>query len=203
MKKVRKSPKKTNTSTAKTSADAKKTNTSNRSASEPSGSIDFLSGSSSSSGPTSTFFSFPPPPVLTKDSSIIDYIKYGFLYINQQVHFLNNSKIFAGLIVITLNIAGKFVNFKLSKTMESYLKHTFSRNILIFCIAWMGSREIYVALIITVMCILLLDFVCNESSGYCMLPESFTNYHVSLLENDKPSAEDVKKAKEVLEKAGQ
>lgn len=87
--------------------------------------------------------------------------------------------------------------------MESYLKHTFSRNILIFCIAWMGSREIYVALIITVMCILLLDFVCNESSGYCMLPESFTNYHVSLLENDKPSAEDVKKAKEVLEKAGQ
>ena len=87
--------------------------------------------------------------------------------------------------------------------MESYLKHTFSRNILIFCIAWMGSREIYVALIITFLCILLLDFVCNESSGYCMLPESFTSYHMSLLENDKPSAEEVKKAKEVLKKAGE
>lgn len=209
MKKVRKSPKKINSII---NADTyKKTNTNtflsahttNKSVSEPSSSIDFLSGSSGASGPTSSFFSFPPPPVLTKNSGIIDYMKYGFLYVNQQVHFLNNSKIFAGLVVITLNIAGKFVNFRLSKTMESYLKHTFSRNILIFCIAWMGSREIYVALIITLMCILVLDFVCNESSGYCMLPESFTNYHVSLLENDKPSKEDVKKAKEVLEKAGE
>jgi hypothetical protein len=201
MKKVRKSPKKTNTSTAKTSADAKKTNTSNRGASEPSGSIDFLSGSSSSSGPTSTFFSFPPPPVLTKDSSIIDYIKYGFLYINQQVYFLNNSKIFAGLIVITLNIAGKFVNFKLSKTMESYLKHTFSRNLLVFCIAWMGSREIYVAILITLLCILIMDFVCNENSGYCMLPETFITYHTNVLENSAPTKEEINNAKDVLKRA--
>jgi len=209
MKKVRKSPKNTNSKpypNSKTSAT--RTNSLlkpaiNSETRESSSQIDFMNGPTGMSGSSSSFFSLPPPPALTKDSSITDYIKFGFLYINEQVQFLNKSKIFAGLVVITLNIAGKFVSFKLSKTMESYLKHTFSRNILIFCIAWMGSREIYVALIITLMCILVLDFVCNESSNYCMLPESFKCYHMSLLENDTPTQEEVKKAKEILAKAGE
>ena len=46
--------------------------------------------------------------------------------INDQVQVLNNSKIFAGIMIIILNIASRFVNIKLSKSMESYLKHTFS-----------------------------------------------------------------------------
>jgi len=130
-------------------------------------------------------------------------MKYVFFTFDQQIQYLNNSKIFAGLIVIILNIAGKFVNFKLSKTMESYMKHTFSRNILIFCIAWMGSREIYVAILITFLSILFMDFVCNEESGYCMLPETFKDYHISLLDKNKPTKEEIKNAKEVLEKAGE
>ena len=205
MKKVRKSPKrKPATSTAHTTPLTPLPGQLSTQGTPP-GRADLFTGSTTGGNNETVngWFSLPPPPVLTNKSSFIDYIKYGLLYFNQHVQFLNNSKIFAGIIVITLNIAGKFVNFKLSKTMESYLKHTFSRNILIFCIAWMGSREIYVAIIITLLCILLLDFVCNESSGYCMLPESFTSYHMSLLENNAPSKEEVEHAKEVLKKAGE
>jgi len=147
------------------------------------------------------FFTLPPPPTLTNKSEIMDYIKYFFLSSHQQVQYLNNSKIFAGIIVIILNIAGKFVNFKLSKTMESYMKHTFSRNVLVFCIAWMGSREIYIAILITLLCILLMDFVCNENSGYCMLPETFKTYHIGLIENIQPTEEEIKNAKDVLKRA--
>ena len=57
-------------------------------------------------------------------------------YIHQQLQGINSSKIFAGLIVITLNISSKFVTIKMSKSMESYLKYTFSRDILIFCIVF-------------------------------------------------------------------
>ena len=63
-----------------------------------------------------------------------------FSYLNNQVNVLNNSKIFAGLMIIILNITSRFVNIKLSKSMESYLKHTFSKQILVFAIAWMGTR---------------------------------------------------------------
>jgi len=152
-------------------------------------------------GQISSIFAFPPPPILTENSGIFDYIKFAFLYSHQQIQYLNNSKIFAGIIVIILNIAGKFVNFKLSKTMESYMKHTFSRNALVFCIAWMGSREIYVAILITLLCILIMDFICNENSKFCMLPETFTTYHISLIESDKPTQEEINNAQKILERA--
>ena len=136
-----------------------------------------------------------------KEFGILQNIKYGFNIIHQRIKLLNNSKIFAGLIVIILNIAGRFVNIKLSKTMESYLKHTFSRNILVFCIAWMGSRDIYSALFMTTIFIILMDFVFNEESNYCMLPETFKTYHMSILEENNPTTDEIQNAENVLKRA--
>jgi hypothetical protein len=122
--------------------------------------------------------------------------------LHDHIMSLNNSKIFAGLMIIVLNIASKFVTVKLSKTMESYLKHTFSRDMLVFAIAWMGTRDIYTALIIMLVFILGMDYLLNEESSFCCLPENFTNYHVSLLDNNETVTPDqIKQAQEVLEKA--
>ena len=93
--------------------------------------------------------------------------------VHDYVVMLNGSKIFAGLMIIVLQISSRFVTIRLSKTMESYLKYTFSRQILIFAIAWMGTRDIYVALAITLVFSLVMDVVCNEDSNYCMLPNQF------------------------------
>lgn len=120
---------------------------------------------------------------------------------NNNVQMVNSSKIFAGLMIIILNISSKFVNIKLSKSIESYLKNTFSKQILVFAIAWMGTRDIYIALIITIIFIICVDYLFNEESQLCCLPESFTNYHLELLDENKVSEEDVKKATEILEKA--
>jgi hypothetical protein len=121
-----------------------------------------------------------------------------FEYAHKHVQNVNNSKIFAGLMIIILNVASKFVNFKFSKSIEMYLKHTFSKQVLVFAIAWMGTRDIYIALLITVIFIIFMDYIFNEDSMFCCLPESFTNYHLEL---DKVSDDDIKKAKEVLAKA--
>lgn len=123
-----------------------------------------------------------------------------FEYAHKHVQHVNNSKIFAGLMIIILNVASKFVNFKFSKSIEMYLKHTFSKQVLVFAIAWMGTRDIYIALLITVIFIIFMDYLLNEDSMFCCLPESFTNYHIEL---DKVSDDDVKKAKEVLAKAAE
>lgn len=124
-----------------------------------------------------------------------------FSYLHNQVQVINNSKVFAGIMIITLNIASRFVNIKLSKTMESYLKHTFSKQILVFAIAWMGTREIYVAIFITALFTLCFEYLFHEESMFFCLPEEFKDYHIELLENAEVSEEDIKKAKEVLEKA--
>lgn len=127
-------------------------------------------------------------------------------YLLDHVKVINDSKLFAGLMIIVLNIASKFVNIKLSKTIESYMKNTFSRNILIFAIAWMGTRDIWVAAIITIVFVFLMDYLLNEESIFCCLPEHFTNYHLSLLDDSNSNcksftAEEVEKAYQILEKA--
>ena len=113
---------------------------------------------------------------------------------NKQVTFINKSKIFAGLVVVTINIASRLVNIKLSKSLENYLKYAFSRDILIFCIVWMGSRDINVSIIITTLFVLVADTLFNEDSSFCILPEHFT-------QPDPPTEKEIENAKEVLDRA--
>ncbi len=103
-------------------------------------------------------------------------------YINQNIIAMNQSKIFAGLVIIVLNISSKFVTIKLSKSMEGYLKYTFSRDILVFAMAWMGTRDIYTALFITILFSICSNFLFNENSGFCCLPESFITKNSELQE---------------------
>jgi hypothetical protein len=124
-----------------------------------------------------------------------------FESLNDVVATMNTSKIFAGLMILTLNITSKFVTIKLGKTMESYFKYTFSKQILVFAMAWMGTRDIYIALIISILFIIFSDYLLHEESPFCCLPDSFKNYHLNLLENDQVSDEEIKKAQEILDKA--
>jgi hypothetical protein len=124
-----------------------------------------------------------------------------FNYFNDTVTAMNTSKVFAGIIILILNITSKFVTIKLGKTMESYLKFTFSKHILIFAMAWMGTRDIYVALIISITFIIFSDYLFHEDSPFCCLPDSFKEYHINLLDNNQVTEDEIKKAKEVLEKA--
>lgn len=124
-----------------------------------------------------------------------------FKNIHESVKSLNSSKIFAGLMIITLNISSRFVTIKLSKSMESYLKYTFSKQILIFAIAWMGTRDIYIALLIVLLYTVFFEYLFNEDSSLCILSENFTSYHQELVENDKVTDEELMKAQEVIKKA--
>ena len=100
--------------------------------------------------------------VNTKVSNMLDYL-------HNNIDRINNSKIFAGLMIISLNILSKYVNLGLSKSVESYLKYTFSRQLLIFTIAWIGTRDIYIALFVMIMVSLCTDYLFNEDSVFCIL----------------------------------
>ena len=119
--------------------------------------------------------------------------------INKTILDLNSSKIFAGIMIIILNISSRFVNLKISKSFESYLKHTFSRQVLVFAIAWMGTRDIYVALGIVILFTIIVDFLCNEDSQFCCFSNDFKNYHIELM-TERVSKEDFDKANDTIKK---
>ena len=121
-----------------------------------------------------------------------------FKDMNKRILDLNTSKMFAGLMIITLNIASKFVTFKFGKTTEMYLKYTFSRQILVFAMAWMGTRDIYVASGLTLIFIFLFDFLFNENSSLCILPNQLKEYYQNI--DEDISHEDYLKAQSTVEK---
>jgi hypothetical protein len=122
-------------------------------------------------------------------------------YLNNQVQAMNQSKIFAGLMIIILNLASRFVTIKLPKTVESYLKFTFSRDLLVFAIAWMGTRDIYIALMIVAGFIFAVDFLFNEESTLCILPSHFVDRHVGKLqENSTLTPQDIESIKNLAKK---
>jgi hypothetical protein len=119
---------------------------------------------------------------------------------------LNNSAVFAGLVMLIMNVGSRYVQINLSESTEEYLKHILKKEILVFAIAWMGTRNIYYSLVITTCFTLLADYFTNEESEYCMLPAHFKelrklNGDTKKAETEFVSDVEINKAISVLEKA--
>tara|TARA_Y100000816_G_C25899145_1_gene469034 strand:- start:91 stop:534 length:444 start_codon:yes stop_codon:yes gene_type:complete len=117
--------------------------------------------------------------------------------------YLNNSKFFAGLVMIMLNIGSKYISIELSKNQEQYLKNTVGRQILIFAISWMGSRDILIALALTAIFTVLTEHLFNEKSKLCIIPMKYRRYEhlLDLNKDNEVTEEEIRKATEILEKA--
>ena len=93
--------------------------------------------------------------------------------INGAVESLNSSTFFAGIMMICLNIGSRYIQLNLDESMESYIKYALTKEILVFTISWMATRNIYTALVLTAVFVVLADFALNEKSKYCLLPKNF------------------------------
>jgi hypothetical protein len=126
-----------------------------------------------------------------------------FTYIHEHINYLNSSKFFAGVVMIMLNIGSKFISIQFSKSTEEYLKFTLSRQLLIFAMAWMGTRDIYTALGLTAIFVILSDHLFNEESEYCIVPHEkrVLNTLIDTNEDSVVSETELNSAIAVLEKA--
>lgn len=93
--------------------------------------------------------------------------------INNAINSLNSSTFFAGLMMICLNIGSRYIQLNLDESTESYIKYALTKEILVFTISWMATRNIYSALVLTAVFVVLADFALNEKSKYCILPKDF------------------------------
>jgi len=113
---------------------------------------------------------------------------------------INNSKLFAGIMMLVLNISSKYITFSFSKSQEEFIKNSIAREILIFAIVWMATRDIYISIIMTAAFVVLADYVFNENSRLCLLPEKFKNLKYIIDENADGiiSEEEIRKAEKIL-----
>jgi hypothetical protein len=151
---------------------------------------------------------FHPPhihsPSVHVPGKSVNFFKNPLKYIHHHIIYLNNSKFFAGIIMILLNIGSKFISVNFSRSTEEYLKFTLSKQILVFAMAWMASRDIYTALILTAVFVFLSEHLFNEDSTLCVVPHSKRVLHkleASQINNNIVTEEELTTAITILEKA--
>ena len=149
----------------------------------------------------------PPTPPQIKmvggKTTIFTPLFNGLSYVNHHVMYLNNSKFFAGVIMILLNIGSKFITIQFSKSTEEYMKWTVSKQLLVFAMAWMGTRDIYTALGLTAVFTILSEYLFNEESHLCIVPHKYRVLHklIDTNEDGVVTEPELAAAIAVLEKA--
>ncbi len=130
-------------------------------------------------------------------------ISEGLSFVHHHILFLNNSKFFAGVVMILLNVGSKFISIQFSKSTEEYMKMNVTKQLLVFAMAWMGTRDIYTALILTAVFTVLSDHMFNEESPLCCVPHKYRILNKLLDENQDGtvSEQEINDAIAVLEKA--
>ena len=115
---------------------------------------------------------------------------------------LETNKLLIGIFMIFMNIGSRYIELRLTKGQEMILKNI-SREILIFTIAFIQTKDLIIAFIITGIFIILANFVFNEKSKYSILPEKYKNL-ASVIDTNKDniiSENEINKAYDTLKKA--
>jgi len=83
------------------------------------------------------------------------------------------------------------------------LKNNVAKQMLIFAIAWMATKDILIALAITAIFHVLAMHLLNEESSYCIIPKQWRNFEKLLDEDDDGvvTEKEIENAKEILRKA--
>jgi uncharacterized membrane protein (DUF485 family) len=115
---------------------------------------------------------------------------------------LNTNRLLSGFIMIAMNIGSRYIELKLTSGQEMILKNI-AREVLIFTISFIATKDLLTSFIITGIFIILANFVFNERSKYNILPEKY-NKLASIIDTNKDkiiSDDEINKAYDVLSKA--
>ena len=115
---------------------------------------------------------------------------------------IGTNKLLLGIFMIFMNIGSRYIELKLTKGQEMVLKNI-GREVLIFTIAFINTKDIIVSFIITGIFIILANFVFNEKSKYSILPEKYKKLaEIIDTNNDNVISEnEINKAYDTLKKA--
>lgn len=84
------------------------------------------------------------------------------------LQIFNTNPYFIGLMMLILNLGGRFISLEVTKKQEQFLQLPWVRRILIFTVLFVATRSIWVAFWSTVTVVLFLGYLFNENSALCV-----------------------------------
>jgi len=81
---------------------------------------------------------------------------------------VNSNPYFIGIMMLLLNLGGRFLALEISKEQEKFLSHPVVRRFFLFAVLFVGTRNLIIAAGLTVIVIILLGYLFNENSELCL-----------------------------------
>lgn len=84
------------------------------------------------------------------------------------LQLFNNNPYFIGLMMLLLNLGGRFISLEITKKQEQFLQLPWVRRLLIFTVLFVATRNLWVAFWMTLIVVLFLGYLFNENSSMCL-----------------------------------
>ena len=83
-------------------------------------------------------------------------------------NLFNTSPFVSGCVMLMMNFGGKYVLMDIPKGMHSFFEHPWVRKLTVLCIAFVATRNIKTALLVSLLFVLFSRFLMNEKSKCCL-----------------------------------
>ena len=103
-----------------------------------------------------------PPPAAAAVSVAMNPIEGFFATLNTNTYFI-------GMMMLILNLGGRFIPMEISKGQEMFLQHPWVRRGLILVAIFIATRNLAISFWLTIAVVLCLGYLFNENSSLCIL----------------------------------
>lgn len=116
------------------------------------------------------------------------------------LQIFNTNPYFIGLMMLILNLGGRFISLEVTKKQEQFLQLPWVRRVLIFTVLFVATRSIWVAFWATVVVVLFLGYLFNENSSLCLFGQGGAGGSKCSDGAPKPGEEMTPEEKEILQR---
>lgn len=86
------------------------------------------------------------------------------------IMWLNTNPYLIGILMLLLNLGGRFLSLELTKKQEAFLQAAWVRPMIFFTVIFIATRNLVVAFWITLLFFFIIWVAANENSPFCMIP---------------------------------
>ena len=86
------------------------------------------------------------------------------------IMWLNTNPYLIGMLMLLLNLGGRFLALELTKKQEAFLQAAWVRPAIFFTVIFIATRNLVAAFWVTLLFFFIIWVAANENSPFCMIP---------------------------------
>lgn len=127
----------------------------------------------SATAPAVAPVSVPPPaaPLPSPAAAPMYPVSGGSLDpLSTTIMWLNTNPYLIGILMLLLNLGGRFLSLELTKKQEAFLQAPWIRPMIFFTVIFVATRNLVAAFWVTLLFFFVIWVAANENSPFCMIP---------------------------------